>query len=126
MSTDLNFFNFIGSCYVLPCIQVIYTDSPLVTSAPTGSGKTVIFELAIIRLLMQTEEQMAASKVVYGKKKNGRVLCFPFRVGPLDSGHVGTNNIGGEILLKCNFYVMGNPLFIGRRSINCPLISPEG
>ena len=60
------------------------------------------------------------------KKKSGRVLCFPFRVGPLDSGHVGTNNIGGEILLKCNFYVMGNPLFIGRRSINCPLISSEG
>ena len=48
---------------------MIYTDSPLVASAPTGSGKTVIFELAIIRLLMQIDEQMAASKVVYGNRK---------------------------------------------------------
>ena len=56
------------------CLQVMYTDSPLVASAPTGSGKTVIFELAIIRLLMQTEEQMAASKIVYGM--NHFSLCI--------------------------------------------------
>ena len=46
--------------------QVVYTDRPLVASAPTGSGKTVIFELAIVRLLMQSGKQMASSKVVYG------------------------------------------------------------
>ena len=53
---------------------MVYTDSPLVTSAPTGSGKTVIFELAIIRLLMQTREQMAASKVVYGKNRRASMI----------------------------------------------------
>jgi len=35
-------------------------------SAPTGSGKTVIFELAIIRLHIQaTMQQLPAFKVVY-------------------------------------------------------------
>ncbi|XP_075217960.1 uncharacterized protein LOC142322769 [Lycorma delicatula] len=42
------------------------TDEPLVVSAPTGSGKTVLFELAIIRLLQQIEiEQYQDFKVVY-------------------------------------------------------------
>nr|XP_006818661.1 PREDICTED: probable ATP-dependent DNA helicase HFM1-like [Saccoglossus kowalevskii] len=33
--------------------DVLYSDKPLVVCAPTGSGKTVIFELAIIRLMIQ-------------------------------------------------------------------------
>lgn len=45
----------------------MYTDSPMVVSAPTGSGKTVLFELAIVRLLMQIGEQMSSAKIVYGK-----------------------------------------------------------
>ena len=45
----------------------MYTDIPLVTSAPTGSGKTVIFELAIVRLLMQMVDNISMIKVVYGK-----------------------------------------------------------
>lgn len=45
----------------------MYTDHSLVTSAPTGSGKTVIFELAIVRLLMQSSDDMATGKIVYGK-----------------------------------------------------------
>lgn len=44
----------------------MYTDSPLVTSAPTGSGKTVIFELAIVRLLMQSSGNMTTGKIIYG------------------------------------------------------------
>ena len=44
----------------------MYTDSPMVVSAPTGSGKTVLFELAIVRLLMQIGEQMSSAKIVYG------------------------------------------------------------
>ena len=47
-------------------LQVMYTDSPIVVSAPTGSGKTVLFELAIVRLLMQIGEQMSSAKIVYG------------------------------------------------------------
>jgi len=46
--------------------DVMYTDSPLVASAPTGSGKTVLFELAIVRLLMQIGEQISSAKIVYG------------------------------------------------------------
>uniref|UniRef100_T1IQ78 DNA 3'-5' helicase n=1 Tax=Strigamia maritima TaxID=126957 RepID=T1IQ78_STRMM len=36
--------------------DVLFTDKSIVVSAPTGSGKTVIFELAIIRLLMKNEQ----------------------------------------------------------------------
>ncbi len=47
--------------------KVLYTDFPLVASAPTGSGKTAIFELAIVRLLMQIGEGVASTKIVYGR-----------------------------------------------------------
>lgn len=59
--------------------QVMYTDSPIVTSAPTGSGKTVIFELAIIRLLMQSATDVPIGKIIYGEYIIMRiVLCFFF------------------------------------------------
>lgn len=45
----------------------MYTDRPLVVCAPTGSGKTVIFELAIIRLLMNSGQGTTKAKVVYSK-----------------------------------------------------------
>ena len=49
-------------------IKVMYTDHPLVVSAPTGSGKTAVFELAIVRLLMQTSmQQMYSIKIIYGR-----------------------------------------------------------
>ena len=44
----------------------MYSDSHLVTSAPTGSGKTVIFELAIVRVLMQMSDSIHSLKIVYG------------------------------------------------------------
>ena len=43
----------------------------MVVCAPTGSGKTVIFELAIIRLLMNNGVGASKAKVVYSK------LCIP-------------------------------------------------
>lgn len=46
---------------------MLYTDTPLVVSAPTGSGKTAIFEMAIVRLLMQIGETVALTKIVYGE-----------------------------------------------------------
>ncbi|XP_068081655.1 probable ATP-dependent DNA helicase HFM1 [Anabrus simplex] len=36
--------------------DILYSDNQVVVSAPTGSGKTVIFELAIIHLLMQIRD----------------------------------------------------------------------
>ncbi|XP_025832390.1 probable ATP-dependent DNA helicase HFM1 [Agrilus planipennis] len=35
--------------------DIYYTDHPVVISSPTGSGKTVLFELAIIRFLINLE-----------------------------------------------------------------------
>ncbi|XP_049780691.1 probable ATP-dependent DNA helicase HFM1 [Schistocerca cancellata] len=47
--------------------DVLYTDRSIVVAAPTGSGKTVIFELGIIWLLMKIKEQTldANFKIVY-------------------------------------------------------------
>lgn len=36
--------------------------------APTGSGKTVLFELAIVRLLLETSEPWKDVKAVYSKE----------------------------------------------------------
>ena len=46
--------------------KVMYSDRPLVVSAPTGSGKTTVFELAIVRVLMQLGDRGASNvKMVY-------------------------------------------------------------
>jgi len=60
-------------------LQVLYTNAPLVVSAPTGSGKTVIFELAVIRLLIQSRMQARSPdfKVVYSNRAISSAL---FRV----------------------------------------------
>lgn len=47
--------------------QVLYTGKNFVACAPTGSGKTVLFELAIIRLLMETPEPWKDVKAVYSE-----------------------------------------------------------
>lgn len=47
--------------------QVLYTGNNFVACAPTGSGKTVLFELAIIRLLMETSEPWKDAKAVYSE-----------------------------------------------------------
>ncbi|KAJ8983996.1 hypothetical protein NQ317_008701 [Molorchus minor] len=44
--------------------DIFYTDHSVVISSPTGSGKTVVFELAIIRLLIQCENfDIISSKI---------------------------------------------------------------
>eukprot|EP00076_Gallus_gallus_P043399 XP_025008937.1 probable ATP-dependent DNA helicase HFM1 [Gallus gallus] len=45
--------------------QLLYTDRNFVICAPTGSGKTVMFELAITRLLMEVPMPWLNIKVVY-------------------------------------------------------------
>ena len=46
--------------------DILYSNNPLVLSAPTGSGKTVVFELAIVRALVQCPKQdISKIKIVY-------------------------------------------------------------
>ncbi|XP_049604045.1 probable ATP-dependent DNA helicase HFM1 [Syngnathus scovelli] len=45
--------------------DILYTDKNFVACAPTGSGKTVLFELAIIHMLMETSEPWRGVKAVY-------------------------------------------------------------
>lgn len=45
----------------------VVSDNSLVVSAPTGSGKTAIFELAIINLLMKMKNMNEKYfKIIYG------------------------------------------------------------
>ncbi|CAH1232813.1 SNRNP200 [Branchiostoma lanceolatum] len=68
--------------------DVLYTDKPLVVCAPTGSGKTVIFELAIIRLLIRlANTPVYNAKVVYMAPMKAlcseRYLDWKEKFGPL-------------------------------------------
>ncbi|KAF5277172.1 hypothetical protein FQR65_LT03878 [Abscondita terminalis] len=47
--------------------SVLYTDESIAVSAPTGSGKTVIFELAVVRFMQRLKEfgQQIPYKIVY-------------------------------------------------------------
>lgn len=54
------------------CSQVLYTRKNFVVCAPTGSGKTVLLELAIIRLLMEMPEPWTDVKAVYSE----HALCL--------------------------------------------------
>ncbi|KAM6948757.1 LOW QUALITY PROTEIN: putative ATP-dependent DNA helicase HFM1 [Aplochiton taeniatus] len=59
---EFPFFNYVQP---KPLDDVLYTGKNFVACAPTGSGKTVLFELAIIRLLMETSEPWRNVKAVY-------------------------------------------------------------
>ncbi|KAM8930577.1 putative ATP-dependent DNA helicase HFM1 [Pelodytes ibericus] len=59
---DFPCFNYIQSKAL---DDLLYTDRNFVICAPTGSGKTVIFELAIIRLLMEVPVPWSNVKIVY-------------------------------------------------------------
>ncbi|XP_051808793.1 probable ATP-dependent DNA helicase HFM1 isoform X2 [Acanthochromis polyacanthus] len=59
---EFPFFNYVQSKAL---DDVLYTSKNFVACAPTGSGKTVLFELAIIRLLMETPEPWKDIKAVY-------------------------------------------------------------
>ncbi|XP_062336822.1 probable ATP-dependent DNA helicase HFM1 [Osmerus eperlanus] len=59
---EFPFFNYVQSKAL---DDVLYTSKNFVACAPTGSGKTVLFELAITRLLMETSEPWRNVKAVY-------------------------------------------------------------
>ncbi|XP_063825930.1 probable ATP-dependent DNA helicase HFM1 [Ostrinia nubilalis] len=60
-------------------------DKSLVVCAPTGSGKTVVFEMAIVQLLMEMENNNSAEdfKIIYNVPVNTnlRDLCHPLMLG---------------------------------------------
>ncbi|KAL0966696.1 hypothetical protein UPYG_G00298560 [Umbra pygmaea] len=59
---EFPYFNYVQSKAL---DDVLYTNKNFVACAPTGSGKTVLFELAIIHLLMETKEPWRNVKAVY-------------------------------------------------------------
>ncbi|XP_075689343.1 putative ATP-dependent DNA helicase HFM1 isoform X2 [Rhinoderma darwinii] len=59
---EFPYFNYIQSKAL---DDILYSDKNFVMCAPTGSGKTVIFEIAIVRLLMETPAPWTNVKVVY-------------------------------------------------------------
>ncbi|XP_036611363.1 probable ATP-dependent DNA helicase HFM1 [Trichosurus vulpecula] len=59
---EFPYFNYIQSKAL---DDLLYTDRNFVVCAPTGSGKTVIFELAITRLLMEIPLPWLNIKIVY-------------------------------------------------------------
>ncbi|XP_042540517.1 probable ATP-dependent DNA helicase HFM1 [Dipodomys spectabilis] len=59
---EFPYFNYIQS---KAFDDLLYTDRNFVICAPTGSGKTVVFELAIIRLLMEAPLPWLNIKIVY-------------------------------------------------------------
>ncbi|XP_035279407.1 probable ATP-dependent DNA helicase HFM1 isoform X1 [Anguilla anguilla] len=59
---EFPFFNYVQSKAL---DDILYTGKNFVACAPTGSGKTVLFELAIVRLLMETPSPWRNIKIVY-------------------------------------------------------------
>ncbi|XP_076832364.1 putative ATP-dependent DNA helicase HFM1 isoform X2 [Brachyhypopomus gauderio] len=59
---DFPYFNYVQSKAL---DDILYTSKNFVACAPTGSGKTVLFELAVIRLLMETTEPWNSVRAVY-------------------------------------------------------------
>ncbi|XP_073427861.1 probable ATP-dependent DNA helicase HFM1 [Dendrobates tinctorius] len=60
--SEFPYFNYIQSKAL---DDVLYSDKNFVMCAPTGSGKTVIFEIAIVRLLMESPAPWTNVKIVY-------------------------------------------------------------
>ncbi|XP_068095919.1 probable ATP-dependent DNA helicase HFM1 isoform X3 [Hyperolius riggenbachi] len=59
---EFPFFNYIQSKAL---DDLLYSNKNVVMCAPTGSGKTVIFEIAIVRLLMEVPAPWTNVKIVY-------------------------------------------------------------
>ncbi|XP_071983610.1 probable ATP-dependent DNA helicase HFM1 isoform X2 [Engystomops pustulosus] len=59
---EFPYFNYIQSKAL---DDLLYSDKNFVMCAPTGSGKTVLFEIAVVRLLMITPAPWTSVKIVY-------------------------------------------------------------
>ncbi|KAJ8721970.1 hypothetical protein PYW08_004372 [Mythimna loreyi] len=58
------YFNLVQSSVIE---DALYSDKSIVVCAPTGSGKTVVFEMAIVQLLMELDEKQYTDdfKIIY-------------------------------------------------------------
>uniref|UniRef100_A0A3B3RIN2 DNA 3'-5' helicase n=1 Tax=Paramormyrops kingsleyae TaxID=1676925 RepID=A0A3B3RIN2_9TELE len=70
---EFPYFNYVQSKAL---DDILYTSKNFVACAPTGSGKTVLFELAIIRLLMEVPAPWHSVKVVYAPIKALCSQCY--------------------------------------------------
>lgn len=52
---------------IIALFQVLYTNKNFVACAPTGSGKTVLFELAIVQLLIEASDAWHNVRAVYSE-----------------------------------------------------------
>ncbi|XP_078075341.1 putative ATP-dependent DNA helicase HFM1 [Mustelus asterias] len=59
---EFPYFNYIQSKAL---DDLLYTEKNFVICSPTGSGKTVMFELAIVKLLMEVPKPWSIVKIVY-------------------------------------------------------------
>uniref|UniRef100_UPI00398EC65E probable ATP-dependent DNA helicase HFM1 isoform X3 n=1 Tax=Pristiophorus japonicus TaxID=55135 RepID=UPI00398EC65E len=59
---EFPYFNYIQSKAL---DELLYTEKNFVICSPTGSGKTVLFELAIVRILMDIPKPWSNIKIVY-------------------------------------------------------------
>ncbi|CAB1458650.1 unnamed protein product, partial [Pleuronectes platessa] len=99
--SEFPFFNYVQSKAL---DDVLYTGRNFVACAPTGSGKTVLFELAIIRMLMETSEPWRDVKAVYrkmgqhDKKWKDNCLLQLVRLLLIDEVHVVKDKTRGATL----------------------------
>ena len=82
---------------------MIYSDKAVVLCAPTGSGKTVLFELAVVRNLIQQQSIPSSHhKAVYSKCAQTIVLSSFYRPQPkvfsLFVRFVSPQGGGGELI----------------------------
>ncbi|CAH8504302.1 unnamed protein product [Schistosoma bovis] len=108
---DFNTFNCIQN---FVCQEIFTTNKSLVVSAPTGSGKTVIFELAIVKQLndYETSSQKDPFIIIYiaptkaicsqtfseWNRKFSR-FCLNCLTSTGDSEFVDIQNLGSQVLL---------------------------
>ncbi|KAL8568763.1 hypothetical protein ACOMHN_054550 [Nucella lapillus] len=64
-SSCISQINNVSKPVAAECTPLLYTDSSVVMSAPTGSGKTALFELAILRLLLCAQLPLKDIRVIY-------------------------------------------------------------
>ncbi|XP_026688139.1 probable ATP-dependent DNA helicase HFM1, partial [Diaphorina citri] len=78
--SEFTYFNAVQSNFVETLLE---TDQSVVVSAPTGSGKTVLFEMAILKLLLDVDNGVYLiyqSVVVSAPTGSGKTVLFEMAI----------------------------------------------